>query len=234
MEGICPSCGIAYAKYRQVEEHIEQSIKKTGAETLEFQPVESLFTKFCNTIFYIKEDEHISAFYGRLILFILFFIWGWSFIIAGIDFTKLGGSFMHNIHLPFHEFGHVLFMPFGRFMTVLGGSLFQLLLPFGIMLAFVFYNKDPFSGSILLWVTGQSFMDLSPYIGDASFRSMPLILGMGEDAHDWGNILSTLGWLHLDSQLAKLSFLIGSILMITSWIWGGYLLYLQKQKARTI
>lgn len=230
MEGICPACGIAYSKFLNSQQSDQITQPDSSSETIQFTEIEPLFSRFCNTIFFIKDEEDSRYFYGRVVLFILFFLWGWSFILAGVSWEKIGGSFLHNIHLPFHEFGHVLFMPFGRFMTILGGSLFQILLPLGLMFTFIFYNRDNFSASILLWVTGQSFIDLSPYIGDANFRSLPLIAGMGEEAHDWGNILGSLGLLHLDSQLAKLSFTIGSVIMIISWIWGGYILYLQKKR----
>ena len=39
------------------------------------------------------------------------------------------GSFWHLVNLPFHEAGHILFRPFGRLMTSLGGSITQLLMP---------------------------------------------------------------------------------------------------------
>lgn len=65
----------------------------------------------------------------------MFFIWGISFIAGGIDWSLIGGAFMHNINLPFHEFGHVLFMPFGRFMAILGVSLFKVTMPLFLMLA---------------------------------------------------------------------------------------------------
>ena len=38
-------------------------------------------------------------------------------------------SFLHLINLLFHEAGHIIFSPFGQFMTMLGGSLMQVLVP---------------------------------------------------------------------------------------------------------
>ena len=47
------------------------------------------------------------------------------------------GSMSHDeLTILFHEFGHVFFRPFGEFMTILGGSLFQVLLPLPLALFF--------------------------------------------------------------------------------------------------
>lgn len=140
---ICPHCGIAYHKFiaRQQEQNLPP--ENIGRET----------------------------FYARLLLLVAFGAWGFYFISAGVNWEKIGSSFMHNINLPFHEFGHVLFMPFGEFMMILGGSLFQVLLPFLLTLVFVFKQKDTFAGSITLWWCGQSFIDVAPYIADAEYRA---------------------------------------------------------------
>ena len=45
----------------------------------------------------------------------------------------------------FHEAGHILFSPFGRFMTVLGGSLTQVLVPLLCAGAFLWQTRDPFA-----------------------------------------------------------------------------------------
>ena len=65
----------------------------------------------------------------------------------------------------------------GEFMMVVGGSLFQLLLPFGIGVAFYVKQRDPFGAAICLWWTGASFVDLSPYIYDALYPKLTLLGG---------------------------------------------------------
>ena len=77
---------------------------------------------------------------------------------------EIAGSFIHSVNLVFHEAGHVLFRPFGDFMTVLGGSLLQLLVPLVVAAALLLKNRDPFGASIGVWWLGQSFKDLAPYI----------------------------------------------------------------------
>lgn len=145
---------------------------------------------------------------------------------------------MHRIDLVFHEAGHVVFSLFGRFIMILGGSLGQLLMPFILMLALLFKNRDPFGASIGLWWLAQSLMDLAPYVNDA--RAMRLILlggGTGRDRpgmHDWHNILTMLGLLDADHILAVLTNVLGIVLMLLSFAWGGYVLIQQFHRLRHV
>ncbi|MFZ2256380.1 MAG: hypothetical protein WAW59_07155 [Patescibacteria group bacterium] len=55
------------------------------------------------------------------------------------------------IHLPnliFHEAGHVIFMPFGELLAILGGSLMQLIVPGVIVYVFLLREHDPYAASI--------------------------------------------------------------------------------------
>ena len=36
-------------------------------------------------------------------------------------------------------------------------------------------------------------IDVSPYIADAPYRVLPLVGGLGEESHDWGNLLTMTG-----------------------------------------
>jgi hypothetical protein len=161
------------------------------------------------------------AFWARAICAVLFAIWTIYFISHGIDWEVLGGSFMHNINLIFHEFGHLFFRPFGRFMTILGGSLFQVIWPWTFLFAFLFKYRDTFAASLMLWWSGQSFVDLSPYIADAYYRGLPLVGGGDEDSHDWGNLLTMTDMLESYMSIARLSFFIGSVMMVTALVWSA-------------
>jgi len=109
-------------------------------------------------------------------------------------------------------------------MAILGGSLFQILMPLIALAAFTFQQRDNFAASIMLWWCGQNFIDVAPYIKDAPHRAIPLIRGMGEQAHDWGNLLTMTNSLDSASALANGSFLIGCLLMIASISWAVVLL----------
>ena len=86
---------------------------------------------------------------------------------------------MHLPDLIFHEAGHILFSPLGRFMTVLGGSLTQLLVPLVCAGAFLWQTRDAFGAAIAVWWAGQNLIDLAPYINDA--RDLQLVLLGGQD-----------------------------------------------------
>jgi hypothetical protein len=99
--------------------------------------------------------------------------------------------FMHLVNLPFHEAGHIIFMPFGRFMMFLGGTLAQLLMPIICMSALLMTSRNTFGASASLWWLGQNFMDIAPYINDS--RALKLILiggvtGREVEGHDWENV----------------------------------------------
>ena len=228
--GICPACGIAYQKWldRLSPKVSALSEPIVNARTRAFK---SIVIKIRERLLETPGQTDSLALFGRVMLYLLVFIWGWLFIFDGINWEGIGGSFLHNINLPFHEFGHVLFTPFGRFMSTLGGSLFQVVMPLLLMVAFIVQRKDPFAASIMLWWSGQNFIDVSPYIADAPYRAIPLIRGLGEDHHDWGNLLSMMGMVDSARAFALASFAMGVFLMLVSYAWGGYVLFLQKQRA---
>jgi hypothetical protein len=222
---ICPACGIVYSKWVARHQQAETatsviSTRDDGEETR--QP----FREF---ISYVPENIDPSVFWARVATLLGFAIWGFYFISAGVDWEKIGGSFLHNPNLAFHEFGHIFFSPFGHFMTILGGSLFQVLMPLGLMLVFMLKQRDNFAASIMLWWSGQNFIDVSPYIDDAQYRMLPLVGGGGEESHDWGNLLTMMNALEKTHKISHASFNIGVVLILLALIWGFYILRLQKK-----
>jgi len=129
-------------------------------------------------------------------------------------------SFLHLPDLVFHEAGHILFLPFGRFMAVLGGSLLQVLIPLIAAVAF-FRQEQPFNVAIMAWWAGQNLVDLAPYIADA--RSLSLVLlgghtGAEVEGHDWEFILTELGVSHRDQSIGTATHAVGILLMISAVI----------------
>ncbi|MFN3164355.1 MAG: hypothetical protein ACE37N_12970 [Pseudohongiellaceae bacterium] len=166
---------------------------------------------------------------GYAVIWGVLLLWGLDFIAMDFRSNAIGQSFLHNINLVFHEAGHVLFRPFGRSMMFLGGSLFQVLLPLLLMLAFLVKNKDGFAASVCLWWAGQSLMDVAPYIADARALRLPLLGGgTGADApgmHDWANLLRPRGWLQYDMQIASAADSIGSGMLLLALAWGALMLW---------
>jgi len=86
--------------------------------------------------------------------------WTAVFLIWPMREDVIGASFLHSINLPFHEAGHILFSPFGEFMTTLGGSLMQVLVPAACAIAFLTTNWNPFGAAVMGWWAGQNLMDV--------------------------------------------------------------------------
>lgn len=164
--------------------------------------------------------------FGRGVLLLLLLLWSVRFITAHSP-ELVAGSFLHTVDLVFHEAGHVLFSPFGRFLTVLGGSLFQVLVPLICAIALYVQARDPFGASVGVWWCGQNLIDLAPYIGDARALQLPLLggqTGAEVEGHDWETILQALGWLQYDRTLASAAHVTGSIVMIASLVYAGTVL----------
>ena len=166
---------------------------------------------------------------GRVIALIALILWTWRFVSAPMG-VSAAASILHLPNLVFHEAGHVLFTPFGQFLRVLGGSLFQLLVPLGLAVAFL-KQQNPFGAVVCTWWAGENLIDVAPYIADA--RALQLVLlggktGAEVEGHDWEYILATLGWMRFDRTLGLWAHRTGLLMMMGSLIWGG--LYLARNR----
>lgn len=187
-------------------------------------------------MFHVPTSVDPAVFYGRALLFVVFVVWGWQFIRMSFVTNDIGASFMHNVNIVFHEAGHWIFRPFGEFVMILGGTLGQLLMPLIVIIAFIRQNRDNFGASLGLWCFAESMMYVAPYVNDARAGQLVLLGGVtGRDmpgVHDWHNILSSLGVLHHDHRIAAGFDTFGELLMWLSFVWGGYILYLQRRELR--
>jgi len=229
--GICPACGLVFAKWverlagrapvRRREDETDDDSGGFAWREWILPPVERV------------DDIHV---YGRTALYAAFVIWGVWFISLDLRNNAIGESFMHRVNLVFHEAGHVIFMPFGHFMMVLGGTLGQLLMPLIVGGTLLWKNRDAFGASLALWWLGQSLMDCAPYINDA--RDLQLMLlggGTGADrpgVHDWENILLDLGLIEHERTIALLADRLGELVMITAFVWGAVVLRMQWARLR--
>ena len=142
----------------------------------------------------------------------------WSRVVLTLALLPLGSSTLRDpeawlplvgdINVAVHEFGHMLFMPFGiqilgETMVILGGSLLQVTFPLIFVAYFLFSkkNRDPHAAMICLWWAATSVAELAVYVADARARDLTLINGLTgkeSDGHDWYNLLSQWGVLSRD------------------------------------
>lgn len=223
---ICPHCGIVFEKY--LKYHPAQTDRQnTSSATVtlftedETGPLTQLL--FCET-----QQTSLVHFLGRTIIFAGLIIWSWQLMSASIESNELGESFLHRVNLPFHEAGHIIFRPFGAFITSLGGTLGQLLMPLICMGVLLIKTRDPFGASVALWWVGENFLDIAPYMNDARAGQLPLLGGnFGHSApygfHDWEYLLTESGLLQYDHVLAKAVFALGCAIMVLALMWCGFL-----------
>jgi hypothetical protein len=114
----------------------------------------------------------------------------------------------------FHEAGHALFLFFGEFLRILGGSLTQVAIPVMCTGYFVRHHQPAASAVTLFW-TGESITHVAIYIADA--RVMVLPLHGGESViHDWNYLLGRLNLVNHAESLGRLTFALGVIAILSA------------------
>ena len=150
------------------------------------------------------------------VLLAVYFLW--------IAFDPMQGSFLDIVDLPIHETGHLLFRPFGEFMMVAGGSLFQVIMP-AIFVGYFIRQKSYYSVAItLLWV-GQSIINVYIYAADAVVMQLVLTSGFtGSEGsfHDWNYLLTYLGLINSTKSVAGIIRLLGTFTIIAGGILSVY------------
>lgn len=133
--------------------------------------------------------------------------------------TPNAWHFLDNVDLLIHEAGHIVFMPFGEFVCVAGGTIMQILMP----LAFVIYflrENELYSNSFVMFWLGQNFINISVYLKDAVEMRLPLLGGGG--THDWNFLLTRLNLLPQTQFLGSLVYLSGLAIIILAVFLGFY------------
>ena len=114
-----------------------------------------------------------------------------------------------GVNLVIHEAGHLIFSPFGEFMMIAGGSLFQVIMP-AIFVGYFLYSRKYFSAALVLFWVGESILNVSVYAGDSLALQLPL-LGGQDSVHDWNYLLSSLNLLSATAKIAGAIRLLGTV-----------------------
>lgn len=136
--------------------------------------------------FYLKFKPFISSFF--LLPVMIYFA-----------LTRGKFHFIDWFNLLIHEGGHGIFMFFGRFIYVAGGTLMQIILPS----LFVYYaakRKYIFTTQLSLVWLAQNLINISVYAADARAKKLPL-LGGKKVYHDWTYLLGKLDLLEYDQAV---------------------------------
>jgi hypothetical protein len=116
-----------------------------------------------------------------------------------------------GVNLVIHEAGHLVFSPFGEFMMVAGGSLFQVIMP-ALFVGYFWYHTKFYSAALVLFWVGESILNVSVYAGDSLALQLPLLGGEGS-FHDWNYMLSTLNLLPATKKISGAIRLLGTIVI---------------------
>ncbi|MDX1642301.1 MAG: hypothetical protein R3220_11420 [Balneolaceae bacterium] len=121
-----------------------------------------------------------------------------------------------NFLLIVHEAGHTFFSIFGsRVLTILGGSLNEILLPLLIVI-FTVFNRYIKGTQFALYLFGTSWFSVAFYVADGGQRLLPLIGNLGKESHDWYNLLRHFDMLESDSSIALTFTIIGTLVYVAA------------------
>jgi hypothetical protein len=147
-------------------------------------------------------------------------LWGRMALIAGLLMFYLQWfrtanyfSFLDWVNLAFHEAGHVFLGFFGRFITTLGGTIFQLLIPALCLLHFRRKGSNLGWQLCLFWI-GENLLNVSIYAADAINQDLPLV---GGGVHDWTYLLTETGLIAHTGGVGRFIFILGSIVIFFSF-----------------
>lgn len=225
----CLACGLVFAKYLQAKSSVP--VRRAPVPT---DDEDSLGARAKALLFYVPEEVEPMAVYARAALLAVAALYGVKLALMDIPDWEMSGSLMHLVLLPFHEFGHVLFRPFGEFLMLLGGTLVQVLMPLVLGGFFLVRNRDPFAAALMLWWASGAILDSAPYVYDAWKPQHVLLTGRTGDtgAHDFIDILGDLGLLHRAQPIGRGVHAFGAALMLAALAWGGWLLWRQYRARR--
>lgn len=222
---VCPACGLVYAKFLKSLGGAAARLRSTTQANEE--PTAGLTLK--ELLFEVPEETRAVVVYARAALLALLIVYGVRLAAMSVPEADVWGSLLHYPAMPIHEFGHVLFMPFGEFAHLLGGALFQTALPLVFGAILLLKNRDPFAASVMLWWCATQLLDVAPYVYDAWKPQHVLLTGRTGDtgAHDFIDVLGDLGLLHRAQAIGRGVHHFGVLIMGAALAWGAYIVWRQ-------
>ena len=236
----CPRCGIVFAKYAHYHPEPAAGYAEPVADAAVDEPAGPWYLRLKDRLMELPEHPDKTKLMAQGLVLGVMIVWGIRLVSYKVITAEILYSFLHNVDLPIHEFGHLLFRPFGEWMMYLGGSLFQCLLPAILGVIFIWKQRDPFAASFCLWWTGENVVDVAPYIYDAKLMALPLVGEWNDEVaemhvqrHDWHNILEPLGAVNSAPHIGMVAHTLGAALMVLACLWGGRWLWLAWRASET-
>ncbi|MBI2959050.1 MAG: hypothetical protein HYY28_01950 [Betaproteobacteria bacterium] len=229
-EDACPACGLIFSKYMKTR-FAAPDASRAAIDPLREEET-TVLVRAGALLFQVPDEAEPIHVYARALLLAMIVFYGVKLAAMDIPSWQMSSSFIHAPMVPIHEFGHVLFRPFGEFMMLLGGSLFQAGLPLVLAGIFLLKNRDPFAASVMLWWSAVAVMDIAPYVYDAQQPQHILLTGRTGDtgAHDFIDVLGALGLLNRARAVGYGVHAFGVVMLAGSIAWGAALVWLQFRR----
>lgn len=164
---------------------------------------------------------------------LLLLLWMGQICISSLQ-DPMYQSIFKGLDLGIHEMGHMVFNPFGEFLSIAGGSLLQCLVPLASMVMF-FRQRDYFAIAFAWGWLAINLFDVATYAADARAMELPLVspfAGGEEPIHDWNYLLSHMHLLNLDTAIATLMRTCATFSMLLCFTLGGWLLWQMATKPK--
>lgn len=148
---------------------------------------------------------------------------GWTIaFVAFMLYARANSSgflFIDNANLMIHEVGHTMFSWAGYTMTILGGTLLQVMVPLACALFFIRSGQTTAVACASFWLF-ENLLYVATYMADARRSALPLV---GSDESDWTILFTQWGVLQNDLTIAAWTRGIGWIGMLFSVLWLIYM-----------
>jgi len=130
-----------------------------------------------------------------------------------------GFLFIDWANLMIHEAGHPFFSWFGSYtLTILGGTLGELIVPLLCAIAFFFRREIPGLAFSFFWFF-ENFLYIGTYMSDARAEALPLV---GNGDHDWNILFGQWNLLPQDTAIGHTTRLLGWLGMLATCAWLTY------------
>jgi hypothetical protein len=137
--------------------------------------------------------------------------------------------FIDFANLLIHEAGHPLFSPFGYTITILGGTLLELIAPLACFVLFFFKRETAAVAFCSFWFF-ENFLYIGTYMADARALELPLV---GSGDHDWNILFGQWGWLRYDVSIGHTTRALGWLGMVTAMAWLAWRTYQTFRETQT-
>ena len=140
--------------------------------------------------------------------------------------NRSGFLFLDLANLMIHEAGHPLFgviggnaeYGFGHTLMVLGGTLFELIVPL-VCAAYFFFRREATGAAFCAFWFFENFLYIGTYMADARASAL-LLVGSGDS--DWEVLFTQWNLMLHDTQIAHATRTVGWLGMLASVSWFAY------------